>query len=199
MLDEKFIARTKNNLSWDSPEVRQATAAIMDLYNNANEIKKESTKGLSVAEAGVEKASNYALNNKGDVALGAKLFNKQNCVACHAVNSKGQQKGPFLGSAGSQFERKFIIESILDPLATIAQGFPTYLIDFKNEQVIGFLVKEDNVNYYLMNMAGIYLEANKESVKSKKILTISQMPPGLVYDLNLHEFTSLIEYLHSMK
>ena len=151
--------------------------------------------------AAFDKAPEFALKNKGDIALGEKLFNKLGCIACHAVNNEGLQKGPYMGSAGSQFERKFLIESILNPPAAIAQGFPTYNLHSKSSKQphIGFLVDEDNTYYYLMNAAGLYEKVTKEHVRTKEITKLSQMPPGLVFNLNMHEFTSLIEYLDSMK
>ena len=106
-----------------------------------------------------------------------------------------------MGTAGSQFERKFLIESVLNPAAAIAQGFPTYQMTAKKSPAphIGFLIDEDNTYYTLMNIAGLTEKVIKEYVQKKEILHMSQMPPGLVFSLSLHEFTSLIDYLDSMK
>ena len=203
LLDDKFIARTKEYLDWDNIAVREATADIMALYEAKLKVDKDPLKGLSVTQAGMDKAAAYALEHKGDVALGAKLFNRQSCITCHAVNNAAQQKGPYLGAAGSQFKRDFLIESVLNPGAVIAQGFPTYTLKNKGNRgratAIGFLVNEDNTNYYLMNIAGHNQTVMRERLASKEMLQISQMPPGLVQGLSLHEFASLIEFLVSMK
>ena len=198
LLDEIFVKRAKENLNWDHEGTRKAAKAVLDMH----ERRKSYAKSPMLAAAGLEKAKEHALKNKGDAILGKALFNKQGCIACHAVNNAAIQKGPFMGTAGSQFTREFLIDSVLNPAAAIAQGFPTYQITpkpGKGNQAFGFLVDEDNTNYILMNSAGFYQKVVKEFQAKKEIVGGSMMPPGLVFTLNLHEFTSLIEYLSSMK
>ncbi|WDE99233.1 c-type cytochrome [Lentisphaera profundi] len=201
LLDEKFKKRAQANLTWDYAGTRKAAKAVLDMHQNVATIAKDAKKSMPLTTAGLEGAAKYAMSNKGDSVLGSKLFNKQGCIACHAVNNAALQKGPYMGTAGSQFQRDFLIESVLNPAAAIAQGFPTYQLTSKKQSNphMGFLVDEDNTYYYLMNAAGHYEKVTKEYITGKTILKMSQMPPGLVFNLNLHEFTSIIEYLHSMK
>ena len=196
LLDEIFVKRAKANLNWDHEGTRKAAKAVLDMH----ERRKSYIDNPMLAAAGLEKAREHALKSKGDVNLGKALFNKQGCIVCHAVNNAAIQKGPFMGTAGSQFTREFLIDSVLNPSLAIAQGFPTYEITpkpGKGNTAFGFLVDEDNTNYILMNSAGLYQTIVKEYQASKKIIDGSMMPPGLVFTLNLHEFTSLIEYLKS--
>jgi putative heme-binding domain-containing protein len=198
LLDQKFIDRAKANLTWDYEGVRKSAKAVLDMHKarTAHAVK------TPIMTAGVDKAAAYALKNKGDVALGKKLFDRQGCITCHAVNNSGLQKGPFMGTAGSQFTREFLIESVLNPSAAIAQGFPTYMLTPKpgrGNPSLGFLVEANNTYYTMMNIAGFYEKVTKEFLAKKEIIDGSQMPPGLVYTLNLHEFTSLIEYLSANK
>jgi len=198
LLDESFVKKAKANLNWDHEGTRKAAKVVMDMHQR----RKSYSTSPMLTTAGLEKAKQHALKNKGDVALGKALFNKQGCIACHAVNNAAIQKGPFMGTAGSQFTREFLIDSVLKPASAIAQGFPTYQITpkpGKGNPAFGFLVDEDNTNYILMNSAGFYQKVVKEYQAKKEIIDGSMMPPGLVFTLNLHEFTSLIEYLHSMK
>lgn len=198
ILDEKFIERAKANLNWDHEGTRKAAKAVLDMHA----ARKAHSDKTQVMVAGMNKAAEYALKNKGDIKLGEALFNKVGCITCHAVNNSGIQKGPFMGTAGSQFTREFLIESVLNPAAAIAQGFPTYLLTpkgGKGSPSLGFLVEEDNTYYTLMNIAGLYQNVTKEFLAKKEIVQSSQMPPGLAYTLSLHEFASLIEYLVSKK
>ena len=201
LLDDKYKTRAKANLNWDYAGTRKSAKAVMDMHAAVAKVAKDPKKSAPLVSAGLEGAAKYAMTNKGDVTLGAKLFNKNNCIACHAVNNTAIQKGPYMGTAGSQFQRQFLIESILNPPAAIAQGFPTYEIIPKGNKPshIGFLVEEDNTYYHLMNAAGLTEKVTKEHMADKKIIKMSQMPPGLVFNLNLHEFTSLVDYLDSMK
>ena len=145
-----------------------------------------------MAQAGIKKATEYTLKNKGDVLLGKKLFNKQGCITCHAVSTKARQKGPYLGTAGTQFTRPFLVESILEPSKAIAQGFPTYHYKFnpkrRKTDAVGFLVNEDNKFVYLMDMQGKQIKFKREGVLKKTIVDSSMMPP-LAFTLTLHEFS----------
>lgn len=199
ILDTLFVSRAKQNLNWDHEGVRKAAAAVLYMHKK----KQSYASSPAMVTAGIAGAKEYALKNKGDAALGKILFNKQGCIACHAVNNAAVQKGPFLGAAGSQFTREFLIDSILNPLDAIAQGFPTYKFSAKEnkggEIVFGFLVDEDKVNYTVMDSTGYQKTILKANQALKEIVPGSLMPPGLVFNLNLHEFTSLVEYLNSMK
>lgn len=185
-------------VGWDSEAVNTAAQkakttidAHLTLRNGQEPILK----------LGNDAATKYAMENSGDIALGEKLFNTTGCILCHNVNTEAKAKGPYLGAAGSQFERPFLIESILNPYAAMAQGFPTYQYTLKNGKGIkmGFQTYEDDNIYTIMNAAASEESFAKSSVESKKQLQISQMPPGLVNNLTLPEFTSLIDYLVSLK
>lgn len=196
LLDKIFVERAKANLNWDYEGTRKAAKAVLDMH----ERRKSYANSPMLAAAGMAKAKEHALKNKGDIELGKTLFNKQGCIVCHAVNNAAVQKGPFMGTAGSQFTREFLIDSVLNPSLAIAQGFPTYQITpkpGKGNPAFGFLVDEDNTNYILMSSAGFYQKVVKEYQEKKEIIDGSMMPPGMVFTLNLHEFTSLIEYLKS--
>jgi putative heme-binding domain-containing protein len=197
LLDAKFLKRAKANLQWDNEAVRKAAKGVVEMH------KKNKAQEKVLVSAGMDKAKAHALKNKGDVNLGKALFNKQGCVTCHAVSNVAIQKGPYMGTVGTQFTREFLIDSVLNPSAAISQGFPTYMIKKQAKRggtvYVGFLIEEDNTHYTLMNIAGQTQKVMKENLEKKEIIPGSQMPPGLVFGLTQHEFTSLIEYLSSMK
>ncbi|MCM8534060.1 MAG: hypothetical protein NE330_23055 [Lentisphaeraceae bacterium] len=202
ILEPKFIEKAKANLNWDHQGTREGAKAVLDMHAANKALAKNTVQAKQVMTAGMDKAAEYAMKNKGDIKLGKALFDRQGCITCHAVNNAAIQKGPFMGTAGSQFTREFLIESILNPSSAIAQGFPTYMLTpkpGKGNPSLGFLVDEDNTNYILMNIAGHYQTVVKEFLAKKEIVQSSQMPPGLAYTLSLHEFTSLVEYLSSKK
>ena len=150
-----------------------------------------------VKPAGVTK---LAMTQKGDVANGKALYLRQGCIACHAIDQKAEQKGPYLGSAGSKFTRDYLIQSVLDPNAVVAQGFQTELITTNDKKVhMGFVTKEEDGVIDLRNIAGIVTKIKEVDIKKRDHQTTSMMPPGLASTLTVGQFTDLIEYLVSLK
>jgi len=63
---------------------------------------------------------------EGDVARGLKIFKTHaiaNCARCHAVNGEGGPIGPALDAIATRKQEDYILESLIDPGAAIAEGF----------------------------------------------------------------------------
>ncbi|MBK1834412.1 DUF7133 domain-containing protein [Roseibacillus ishigakijimensis] len=141
-----------------------------------------------------------AAAGQGDLALGEKLFTQQACASCHAVSLDEVQKGPYLGSAGSKFTRDYLIESILAPEATVAQGFRTQMITTKDGGVhLGFITREEDGEVDIRNIGGVVTTLQAEAITKREEQASSMMPPGLGSSLSVADFNSLIDYLASLK
>lgn len=156
--------------------------------------------GKKVAELDPKELTKIAMAEKGDPSRGKELFTRQGCIACHTLDQAAVQKGPYLGSAGSKFTRDYLIESILDPNAIVAQGFQTELITMKDGTVhMGFVTKEEDSVVELRNIVGIATNLKESEIKSREHQAMSMMPPGLASMLTKGEFLDLIDYLGSLK
>jgi len=156
--------------------------------------------GKMVAELDPAVVMKAAMEGKGDGANGAALFNRQGCIACHAVDQKAVQKGPYLGSAGSGFTRDYLIQSILDPNAVVAQGFQTELLTLKDGSVqMGFVTLDEDGVLEIRNIAGVATEVKIADIAKRDHQSTSMMPPGLASNLTMGEFIDLVEYLVSLK
>ena len=63
---------------------------------------------------------------KGDVKRGKKIFTTHpiaNCARCHAVDGVGGVIGPALDTIAARKQEDYILQSLVDPGATIAEGF----------------------------------------------------------------------------
>ncbi|TSA31731.1 MAG: hypothetical protein D4R66_06985 [Opitutales bacterium] len=157
-------------------------------------------KGKKIAQLEVAQVASTALKNRGDAKQGFKLFTQQGCIACHSIDLTAEQKGPYLGSAGAKFPREYLIESILDPNKVVAQGFQTVVFAMKQgPDQMGFVTAEADGVVTLRNIAGQVSKINRADVKEEKHLPQSMMPVGLAAGLTVEEFTSLIEYLSTLK
>lgn len=145
-------------------------------------------------------ATKLAMAGKGDPVNGQEIYNRQGCIACHAVDQKAVQKGPYLGSAGSKFTRDYLIESILDPNAVVAQGFQTEMVTMNDGSMhMGFVTREEDGKIDIRNIAGILTTLDDGDIKERDHQATSMMPPGLAAGLTVAQFVDLIEYLGSMK
>ncbi|MES2981227.1 MAG: c-type cytochrome [Verrucomicrobiota bacterium] len=200
-----YLAIEDMKLAGYEPQI--AAAIDSDNEKTINAAKRAQTASTSVAADGVKvgtmkldevKAS--AMKGKGNVANGERLYVSQGCITCHAVDAKAQQKGPYLGASGAKFERGYLIDSIIDPSAVVAQGFQTSIFTMNDGKVAqGFVTNEADDVIDLRDITGQVSQIKRSAVKEEKHLPQSMMPPGLANNLSIEEFTDLIEYLVSLK
>ncbi|EDM28135.1 hypothetical protein LNTAR_12301 [Lentisphaera araneosa HTCC2155] len=139
-------------------------------------------------------------NIKGDIKLGEQLYTRSGCVACHARSESEMAKGPYMGNVGTTFTRDAIAEAIIDPNATISQGFTSVLFKMKDgSSHTGFVSSREHGQIALRNLFGITTKIAHEDVVSEKKLKTSMMPEGLVNNLSIKEFAALVDYLSSLK
>ncbi len=173
---------------------------LIDAAKAAQAAGSAAGSGKKVGELPPAEVTKHAMESKGDAAAGARLFTAQGCIACHAIDLKAEQKGPYLGAAGAKFTRDYLIDSILDPNKVVAQGFRTAVFQMKDGSAkMGFVTSEADGVVSLRDIAGQASKLNRADVKEETELPNSMMPPGLAGPLTLEEFTSLIEYLVSLK
>ena len=89
---------------------------------------------------------------------------------------------------------------MLDPNKVVAQGFQTFLLSMKDgSQQMGFITSEVEGAIELRNIVGQVFKLKRADVEKEAHLPQSMMPPGLAGTLTVQEFTSLVDYLVSLK
>lgn len=189
-----FDAQIEAGMNWDNAELanaaKAAKAAVSTLGHGGKKVFELPAADVAVA----------AMSGQGDLAIGERLFTVQGCVACHSIDPKAEQKGPYLGAAGAKFSRDYLIESVLDPNKVVAQGFSTSLIKLKDGVTkMGFITEEVDGVIELRDISGQVSRIRRADVAEEIHLPNSMMPVGLAAGLTVEEFTSLIEYLVSLK
>src|SRR3954453_10273887 len=92
-----------------------------------------------------ERYESFAMTHGGDASRGRSLFADQKrlaCSQCHAVDGKGGKVGPDLFAIGDKFGRRELVESVLSPSATIAEGYATTIVTTDQGDVLDGVVKE---------------------------------------------------------
>lgn len=139
------------------------------------------------------------LKTKGDAAVGAQIFQQATCANCHTVSKDAPPKGPFLGNIAETYKRPDLAESILNPNKTIAQGFVTnFFILKQGDPEMGFVVQESAGIVTIRNQAGIEKKIAAADIKERQPLPNSMMPPGLMNQMTVKDFASLLDYLEQL-
>ena len=190
-----YDAQIENAIESDNDSLIEAAKHAKKVIAEA-----KAGKGKTLSEMKSPQVMKHAMKGIGNALAGKSLYLSQGCIACHAVDQKAVQKGPYLGSAGSKFTKDYLIESILEPNAVVAQGFQTELISMKDGMVhMGFVTREEDGALDVRNIGGVVTTLKVDEIAKRDHQKQSMMPAGLASSLTLEQFNDLIAYLVSLK
>ena len=109
-------------------------------------------------------------------------------------------KGPYLGNIAGLYKRRELAEAVLEPSKTIAQGFATHVFVTKDgEEYTGFIVREAASTVTFRNLAAQEITLDKATLAKRELKEgVSLMPPGLVANLPVDDFASLLSFLEEL-
>jgi putative heme-binding domain-containing protein len=185
----------------DRPAIRQAAefaAKRLDLdalaHRSANQADSIASKTFEQVVAEINKTK------QKNAALGARLFARQGCAACHTVAPGEVPKGPPLAGIATRYSRPELVESILKPSAKIAQGFePQKFADLDGRTYQGFVVRESGDEVEFRDANGVATILPKSQIDERVKGDVSIMPTGLVDPLSVPELSAILDYLESLK
>ncbi|NQZ58452.1 MAG: c-type cytochrome [Lentisphaeraceae bacterium] len=138
---------------------------------------------------------------RGNAHLGEKIYRKQSiaCISCHAIGGAGAEIGPDLISIGASAPIDYIIESLLQPTKKIKEGYHMTMVTTKDGRMIaGSEVSATKEQVIIRDALGKLQKIPTPNIKSKKINSMSMMPPGLTASLNKEEFIHLVSFLSQL-
>ncbi|MBV8882297.1 MAG: HEAT repeat domain-containing protein [Planctomycetaceae bacterium] len=138
----------------------------------------------------------------GDAARGREVFygKKVACGTCHRVGSEGGRVGPDLTKVGAIRAGRDLLESILVPSSTFAQGYEPYLALSKDGAVYsGLIARQSPDAVTLRDAAGAEVQLRRDRLEQLKRAEKSIMPEGLERALSPDEFRDLLAFLQGLK
>ncbi len=156
----------------------------------------------SLAAPPPEEEYRKAAMTGGDVKRGQAVFEDQGtaCTQCHSVDGSATGIGPDLYAAGDKFARKDLVNSILDPSASIMTGYATTIVETKKgESFQGILRDSSDEVIVLVNVGQVEHRIARSEIAREETGKVSLMPPALHSQLTTGEFRDLIAYLESRK
>lgn len=138
----------------------------------------------------------------GDRAAGEKLFKEHavaQCLRCHKVGGQGGDAGPELSGIATRKDREYILESIINPNAKIAESFQMMLFTMKGGALQAGLIKSENNDEVVVQAPGLEPVKLKKSEIVSREMAPSGMPPGMDTLLTKREIRDIVEYVASLK
>lgn len=132
----------------------------------------------------------------GDAGRGEQLFNKRACVQCH---SSRRALGPDLQGVANRFSRDDLFTAIVLPSRDVSPRYQTTLIETKDGRVFtGMVVYEAIDGVVIRNAANQTFRIEVDNIESRKPLSQSLMPTGLMKDLGPDDYADLYAYLRTL-
>ena len=139
-----------------------------------------------------------ALEMKGDVKLGEKLFTER-CATCHRITGRGFAVGPDLESVRGN-GREYLLTHLIDPNREVNSRFVAYTAQLREgETVTGLLARETDgaVTLKLAN-------AEEKTIPRAQISKLtasaqSLMPVGLEEGLDVAALAGLLDFLQTAR
>ena len=108
--------------------------------------------------------------------------------------------GPDLTVIGRKADRNAIIQSIVNPSASIAPEYQGWFVTMKNgETTFGREIDQETNAVQLITLDGQEHNFPRKDIESWGAMERSLMPDGLPQSMAVEEFRDLIAYLSSLK
>ncbi|MGI9430148.1 MAG: c-type cytochrome, partial [Bythopirellula sp.] len=130
------------------------------------------------------------------------FFNKTEtqCQRCHKVGDRGSgNTGPDLSDIGHSKRRQYLLESIVTPNRTMAEGYRyAALLTDDGKQLSGRILEETPAAVHLEVEENKEIVIPKDTIEHRKV-GLSAMPANLVEKLTPRELRNLVAFLAAQK
>jgi len=141
---------------------------------------------------------------EGDSARGRELFfdtdGRARCAKCHRVGDEGGDIGPELTAVAGTRTVQSIVESLLQPSASIPAGYETELIETIDGRILDGLVMRETVDslWLVTPLEEVHVLALAD-VARRRTQDTSLMPDDLADYLSVRQLHDLIAYLRTLE
>ena len=131
----------------------------------------------------------------GEPAAGRQIFfGKGGCSGCHMIRGQGGQLGPDLSNVGARLTVEDLREAIVDPNASVAQGFEAVTVTSQGTEIKGVAKVRTNYLLAVQDKSGKLHRVSPEAA-SILVLDESWMPNDYAERLSEPELTDLLTFL----
>jgi len=171
-------------------DVREAAQSLYDQAAAAEQARVDTMQRL------------MPLTKGGNVLRGREVFLSQSaaCGSCHRIGPEGGRIGPDLTNIGAIRAGHDLLESIIFPSASLAQGYEPYTIETQDGFMFeGVIIRQTADTVTLRTVADAEVRIERRSIKNIHPSTTSIMPQGFEQALTPQQLQDLLAYLQSLK
>ena len=135
-----------------------------------------------------------------DTDSGRRIFHHSriaSCSRCHRHNGRGSVVGPDLSAVSARHDRKWLLESLLQPSRDMAPEYRPTMILLRNGRTITGIRLRSSTREALRDNHGQNQTFDRSDIEAIRELNQSFMPDGLVHSLTDCELRDLIAFLES--
>lgn len=172
------------------------TVALMNSHHDTiRQRSRALLAGNDQNEAEVLQSYQSVLTLSSDPIHGKEVF-EQVCASCHQISGAlGESFGPDLSTVKNR-QPASIMEDILMPNKSIADGYEYWELQQKNGQTLyGIISAETAHTLTLKNAAGQETTISRADIVKLQASTISAMPMGLEKQITLQDMADLLAFL----
>lgn len=138
----------------------------------------------------------------GDPVVGKKLYNEHPvaaCRRCHTIAKSGGEAGPALDGIASRKDAKYLLESIVQPNAQIAETFRMVVCTMKDGSVKPGVIRAETAETLTIQLPGEEPQELKIADIASRDSLPSGMMPGLGEMLTKRELRDIMAYISTLK
>ena len=176
---------------------------LLSVIQNGIQGSEMPPSGLDAKESELVAAYLYSLTRpglgapvEGDPAAGRQVFAQAGCSRCHMVGGQGGALGPDLSSVALRLSSARIRQAILEPGATIAEGYRTVTVKTRaGREITGALKNEDNFSLQIMQSNNEYALLDRAELTKLTYPPTSLMPDHYGDRLSAADLQNLLAFL----
>lgn len=139
----------------------------------------------------------------GDAKKGERIFSQGGgaaCNKCHRIQGKGADIGPELSLIGKKYERRALLETIINPSSGIAPEYYPYVVEMESGRIFGgFALENTKEQVVLKTIEGEVLTLPRKEIVEMVKQNVSLMPDAILKEISAQDAADLLEYLTTLK
>jgi hypothetical protein len=140
-------------------------------------------------------------NGRPNLTRGKQLFAETGCAQCHRLGSEGGFVGPDLTAVTARFDRRALLESIIEPSRVVSETYRTVTVTMKSGAIHDGRVVGEDAKSVMLAINPVDPDQRrrlpKADIESQRVSELSPMPRGLLDTLTREEIADLLAWIES--
>jgi putative heme-binding domain-containing protein len=141
------------------------------------------------------------MGGKRNPARGKRLYAETGCMQCHRVGQEGGFIGPELTSVSSRFDRRTLLESIIEPSRVVSETYRSVTVAMKSGAIFDGRIVDEDARSISLAINPVDPDQRrrlaKADISGQRVSEVSPMPAGLLNTLAREEILDLLAWIES--